>query len=145
MSRQWSWKKSLWLTCQIFWLLLNTLVADGKYPVLNRVNLIIPIQMQLSQKQKTFYHFCAEFLKCRLNFQHFEKKANRNRFCISGIMDSRNVVKKCLKRPVSEVPSTSNKVNGPITCSNLHHSTFIIFIDQGNWFRKILSYWRAKS
>ena len=33
--------------------------------------------MQLSQKQKTFYQFCAEFLKCRLNFQHFEKKANR--------------------------------------------------------------------
>ena len=65
-----SWKKSLLLTCQNFGLLVNTLAADDKYPVLNRDNLTIPIQMQLSQKQKTFSQFFAVFLKSRLNFEH---------------------------------------------------------------------------
>ena len=50
-----SWKKCLLLTCQIFGLLVNTLAADEKYPVLNRDNLTIPIHMQLSQTQKTFF------------------------------------------------------------------------------------------
>ena len=47
-------KKSLLLTCKIFGLLVNTLGTDEKYPVLNRDNSTIPIQMQLSEKQKTF-------------------------------------------------------------------------------------------
>ena len=46
--------KSLLFTCQILGLLLNTLAANEKYPVLNTHNLTIPIQMQLSQKQKSF-------------------------------------------------------------------------------------------
>ena len=44
---------------------VNTLATDEKYPVLNRENLTIPIQMQLSQKQKTFSEFFYEFLKSR--------------------------------------------------------------------------------
>ena len=59
-----SLKKSLLLTCKILGLLVNTLAADEKYPVLNRDNLTIPIQMQLSQKQKTFLQFFTAFLKC---------------------------------------------------------------------------------
>ena len=65
---------SLSLTWQLLGLLVNTLAADEKYPLLNRDNLAIPIQMQLSQKQKTFAQFLAEFLKSRLNFIYFEKK-----------------------------------------------------------------------
>ena len=53
-------------------LLLNTLAADETYPVLNRDNFVIPIQMQLSQKQKPFSEFFAAFLKSILNFKHFE-------------------------------------------------------------------------
>ena len=33
---------------------LNRLTADGKYPVQGRKNLQLPIQIQLSEKQKTF-------------------------------------------------------------------------------------------
>ena len=58
----------------MYGLLVNSFVADELYPVLNRDNLTIPIQMQLSQKKKSFSEFFAEFLKSRLNFQHFEKK-----------------------------------------------------------------------
>ena len=46
LSSQLSWKKSLFLTCQILGLLVNTLAADEKYPVFNRDNLKIAIQMQ---------------------------------------------------------------------------------------------------
>ena len=93
LPRKLSWKKSLLLTCQILGLLVNTLAADEKYPVLNRENLTIPIQMQLSQKQKTFSQFFAAFLKSTLNFEHFEKKDDPHRFCISEITDSENVVR----------------------------------------------------
>ena len=48
---QLSWKKFLLLTWEILGLLVNTLANDEKYPVLNRDNLTIPIQMQLSQKK----------------------------------------------------------------------------------------------
>ena len=69
--RELSWKKSLLLTCKILGLLVNTLAADEKYPVLNRNNLTLSIRMQLSQKQKPFSHFFAEFLKSRLSFEKF--------------------------------------------------------------------------
>ena len=55
------WKKSLLLTCKILGHFLKILAADHKYLVLNRDNLTISIQMQLSQKQKTFSQFFAAF------------------------------------------------------------------------------------
>ena len=90
LPSQFSWKKAFLLTCQILGLLVNTLAADEKYPVLNRDNLTIPIEMQLSQKQKTFSEFLAAFLKSWLNFEYFEKKDDPHRFCISEITDSEN-------------------------------------------------------
>ena len=74
-------------------LLVNTLAADEKYPVLNRDNLTIPIQTQLSEKQKTFSEFFPAFLKSRLNLKHFEKEDDPHRFCIFEITDSENVVR----------------------------------------------------
>ena len=49
------------LTDQIVRLLVNTLLPDEKYPVLNRDNLAIAIHMQLSQKYKTFCQFFTHF------------------------------------------------------------------------------------
>ena len=49
---------------------------------------MIPIQMQMSQKQKHFSVFFAEFLKSKFNFEHFEKKDDPHTFCISDITDS---------------------------------------------------------
>ena len=93
LPSQLSWKKSLLLTWKILGLLVNTLAADEKYPVLNRDNLTIPIQMQLSQKQKTFSQIFPAFLEFRSNFEYFEKKYDPHSFCISEITDSENVVK----------------------------------------------------
>ena len=86
-------KESLLLTCPILGLLVNTLATDEKYPVLNRDNLTIPIQMQLSQKQKSFSEFFATFLKSRLDFEHLETKDDLQSFFISEITDSENVVR----------------------------------------------------
>ena len=63
LPSQLSWKKSLLLTCKILVLLVNTLATDEKYPVLNKNNLTIPIQIKLSRKQKTFSQSFAPFLK----------------------------------------------------------------------------------
>ena len=52
----------------------NTLTADGKYPVQDCENLQLPIQMQLSEKPKSFSEFFFPFLESRSNFKHFEKK-----------------------------------------------------------------------
>ena len=68
LPSQLSWKKSLLFTCRILGLLVTPFAANKKYPVLNRQNLTIPIQMQSTQKQKTFYQSLGEFLKARLNF-----------------------------------------------------------------------------
>ena len=63
--------KSPLLTCKILGLLVKTLAADEKYPVLNKENLTILIQMQLSQKEKPFSKYFAAFLTSRLNFERF--------------------------------------------------------------------------
>ena len=67
-------KTSLLLKCKILGLLVNTLATDEKYPVLNKDNLRIPIEIQLSEKEKNFSRFLAAFLKSSLNFEDFEKK-----------------------------------------------------------------------
>ena len=63
-----TWKKSLLLAFQVLGLLVKTLAADEKYPALNRDNLTIPVQMQLSMKKKTFSQFLAAFFKSSINF-----------------------------------------------------------------------------
>ena len=55
-------------------LFVNTLTADDKHYLLNRDNLTQPIQIQLSQKQKTFSEFFFAFSKSILNFKHLPKK-----------------------------------------------------------------------
>ena len=62
--------------------------GHGKYSLLNRDNLTQPIQMQLSQKQKTFSEFFCAFLKSSLNFEHFQKKDDSHSRGISEITES---------------------------------------------------------
>ena len=93
MPSQSSVKNYLLLTCKILGLLVNRLATDEKYPFLNRDNLTIPIQLQLSEKQKNFSGFFAAILKSRLNFENFSRKDDPESFCIFEITDSENVVR----------------------------------------------------
>ena len=58
-------RKFLLFTCEILGLLFNTLATAEKYAVLNREKRTTPIQMQLSEKQKTFTGFFAAFSKSK--------------------------------------------------------------------------------
>ena len=53
---------------------VNTLTSDGKYPVQGCENLQLPIQMQLSEKQKTFSEFFFHFLNLHQILNIFKKK-----------------------------------------------------------------------
>ena len=46
---------------EILGVFFNTLTADGKYPVQGCGNMHLPIQMQLSEKQKTFSRIFVPF------------------------------------------------------------------------------------
>ena len=59
---------------KILGLFVNTLSEDDRYCLLYNDNLLQPIQILLSQKQKTFSEFFSGFSKSTLNFEHFEKK-----------------------------------------------------------------------
>ena len=54
----------------------NTLTVDDKHYLLNRDNLAQLIQMQLSQKQKSFPAFFFAFLKYILNLKHLPTKGD---------------------------------------------------------------------
>ena len=88
------------------------MAADEKYPVLNRENLMRPIQMQLSQKQKIFSEFLAGFRKCGLRFRYFETKYDPHRFCISKITASENVAREMPKKSCFRGPSEKQHGKG---------------------------------
>ena len=113
-------------------LFLNRLTADDKNYLLNKDNLTLPIQMQLSHKQKSFSNFFFAFSKSILHFKHLPNKEYPHSSCISG--------DKCLKSRVSEDASTDNLGNASKLCCNLNDSTFSIFINhcEGNYIGKSL-------
>ena len=64
---------------EILGLFVNILTADDKYPVQDWKNLKLPIQIQLSEKRKTFSPFFVPFFESTYNFNHFERKDVRLR------------------------------------------------------------------
>ena len=63
---------------KILRLLVNTLTVNDKYYLLNKDNLTQQIEMQLSEKQKTFSEFFFAVVKSILNFKHLPKKDDRH-------------------------------------------------------------------
>ena len=53
---------------------VNTLSVNDKYYLLNTANLTQQIQMELSEKRKTFSEFLFAFLKSILNFKNLPAK-----------------------------------------------------------------------
>ena len=56
--------------CKILRLFVNTFTENDKYSLLYKDNLIQPIQILLSNKQKTFSECFSAFFKCTLNYEH---------------------------------------------------------------------------
>ena len=70
------WKKFLLVIHKILTLFVNTLTVDDNHYLLNRDSLTQPIQVLLSQKEKSFsqFFFFLGFLKSILNFKHLPTK-----------------------------------------------------------------------
>ena len=128
LPSQLSWKTSLLLTCKVLGLLVNTLAGDEKYPVLDRDNLTIPVQMQLSMKKNLFSVFLLVFWSLAEILNVLKKKLTLIAFVFSKFQTRKTYENKCLRTPLSEDPSTINMVNVPKHRWYLHHITFIIFI-----------------
>ena len=71
--------------CKILRLFVNTLTDGDKYCLLYRDNLTQPIQILLSQKQKTFSRFYAEFSKSTSNLEYFQQNDVPHSRCNSQI------------------------------------------------------------
>ena len=67
-------KKSPLVLREIFGVFVNTLTAEGMYPVQGCEKLQLPNQMHLSEKPKNFSQFFVAFVESPSNFKHFEKK-----------------------------------------------------------------------
>ena len=66
-------KMSLLVISKMLWLFVKTLTADDKYSPLHRYNFTPAIQVQLSERRKTFSEFCSRVLKFGLNLNIFKK------------------------------------------------------------------------
>ena len=93
---------------KILGLFVNTLTVDDKHYMLNRDNLTEPIQIQLSQKQKTLCQFFFEFWKSILNYKYLPKKDDPHRWCIFGNAGSKkygyiNVQKAMFQRTLRDL------------------------------------------
>ena len=87
-----------------------------KYSLLYRENLKKTIQMQLSQKQKLFYHLFSAILKSRLIFEQFQKFMTLIADVFPKLRTGKRRLNKCLKSVVSEDLPTSNTVRGTKHC-----------------------------
>ena len=63
---------------EILEMFLNTLTAEGNYPIQDWENFQLPIQMQLSETRKIFFQFFVSFTEYTSNFKHLQKKDDRH-------------------------------------------------------------------
>ena len=75
----------MFVLCKFLRLSVKTLTDDEKYSLLYRDNLTQPIQILLSQRQKSLSRFFSAFLKSTLNFERCQKKYDPHGRCISQI------------------------------------------------------------
>ena len=59
---------------KILSLFVNSLTVDEKHYLLTRDNLMQPIQIELYQKEKTFFEIFFAILTSIINFKHLPKK-----------------------------------------------------------------------
>ena len=83
-----SWAKSAIVGSEILTLFVNTLTTDIKYSRRNMLNFTHQLEAPIPQKQKNFSGVSNAFLKCALNLEHLEKKAEYSSLVISKVIDS---------------------------------------------------------
>ena len=71
----------------------NTLTADGKHYLLNKDNLTQPIQMHLSQKQKSFLNFFLHSQNLYSILKIFQKKMTLIADAVPELPASKNMIR----------------------------------------------------
>ena len=103
LPSQLSWKKSLLFICKILGLLPNILAVNENNPVDNKDNLTIPIQMQLSQKQKFFLNFLLHFRILDEILNILGKNMTITDFVFAKLRTPQTWWDKCLKVPFQRI------------------------------------------
>ena len=93
LSRKLVWKMSPLVLGEILGVFVNTLNPESKYPVQDGENLEIPIQMQLSEKRKTFSQFFLPFLE----LHQFLNILKREMIVIANIFPKLETVKNLVR------------------------------------------------
>ena len=78
---------------EILGVFVNTLTAKGMYPVQDSENFPLPIQMQLSEKWKTFSHFLFHFLNLQNTLNILKGKI----IVIANVFPKLEIVKKFVR------------------------------------------------
>ena len=115
---------SLLVISEILGLFVNTLTADDKYSCRNSENLRQPIQVQLSNKDETFFEFFASFLKLSSIFQIFEKKITLIAYESLKLRTANVVVREISRKLRPRTPSNSEHVNMCQTLMNYVRHNF---------------------
>ena len=72
---------------EILEVFVNTFTADAKYPVQDCENLLLPIEMQLSEEPNGFSEIFVPVLESTSKFKHSEKKDDCQSESISKFTD----------------------------------------------------------
>ena len=120
---------------EILGLFLNTLTADNMSLLGNSENLHQPIQMPLSNKQKTFYQFLSPFLKCGSILNILKKKMTLIAYAFSNWWTAKGVVKHKPKKSRFRTPFNSLHAQGSQTQlkSARNHLYHIFSSPWGKW------------
>ena len=128
---QFHFKKSVFVIQKMLRVFGNTLTADDKHYLLNRDNFAQLIQMQLSQKQKSFpefFFFCI-FKICIKSKTFAKKRRPSSLMCFRKNCLREIWLDKCPKSPLPEDHQKDNTTNGSTIFSNLKDNTFTIIIN----------------
>ena len=129
------WKKSPLVLDEILGVFGDTLTADGRYPVQYCENLLLTIQMPLSEKRKFFSEFFVPLLKFTSNFKHFVKRMIVIANVFPILQTIKNLLRSLSKKGYWEQALTVNMWKCPKYLQNLHETTFIMFFHhfERNW------------
>ena len=137
-----NWKISLFLISEILGLFANTLIADHKYVLHNKGNVLQPIQVQLSKKQNMFSQFFVASIKTTSNFEHL-KKMTLIAYVFQKLQMQKTWLVKSPKIFISQRFLTVNMLKGAKQCWKLHGSTFFKYFHQSEGNSKAyIKFWR---
>ena len=88
-----SWKKSLIVICKVLRLFIKRPTTNDKFSLLNRDNLMQPIEMDLSQEQETFSQLLCAFFRSTSIFKDFQKKMTLIAYVSSNLRTPKDVVR----------------------------------------------------